>query len=80
VRSTNALVVPMTLSLLPNGSRLQSWLRYRLPSASGLRELAEAGGLMAHGVSFGALHRRAASHVSKILQVPRLPIFRSNSQ
>jgi len=43
-------------------------LRNRLPSVSGLRQLAEAGGLMAYGASFGDLYRRAASHVSKILQ------------
>lgn len=43
-------------------------LRNRLPSVSGLRELAEAGGLMAYGASFGDLYRRVASQVSKILQ------------
>jgi len=40
----------------------------RLPTISGLRELAEAGGLMAYGASFGELYRRAASHVNRILQ------------
>jgi putative ABC transport system substrate-binding protein len=43
-------------------------LRNKLPTVSGLRELAEAGGLMAYGASFGDLYRRAASHVHKILQ------------
>lgn len=43
-------------------------LRNRLPTISGLRELAEAGCLMAYGASFGDLYRRAASHVYKILQ------------
>jgi len=43
-------------------------LRHRLPTISGLRELAEAGGLMAYGASFGDLYRRAASHVYKSLQ------------
>ena len=43
-------------------------LNNRLPTVSGLRELAEAGGLMAYGASFGDLYRRAASHVHKILQ------------
>jgi len=43
-------------------------LRMRLPTISGLRELAEAGGLMAYGASFGELYRRAASHVNRILQ------------
>jgi putative tryptophan/tyrosine transport system substrate-binding protein len=43
-------------------------LRNRLPTVSGLREMVEAGGLMAYGASFGELYRRAASHVHKILQ------------
>ena len=43
-------------------------LRNRLPTISGLREMVEAGGLMAYGASFGELYRRAASHVHKILQ------------
>ena len=43
-------------------------LRKRLPTVFGLREMAEAGGLMAYGASFGELYRRAASHVYKILQ------------
>jgi len=43
-------------------------LMHRLPFVSGLREMAEAGGLMAYGASFRELYRRAASHVNKILQ------------
>ena len=43
-------------------------LKNQLPSVSGLREMVEAGGLMAYGASFGELYRRAASHVRKILQ------------
>jgi putative ABC transport system substrate-binding protein len=43
-------------------------LRDQLPTVSGLREMVEAGGLMAYGASFGELYRRAASHVHKILQ------------
>jgi hypothetical protein len=35
---------------------------------SGLKEMVEAGGLMAYGGSFAELYRRAASHVRKILQ------------
>lgn len=52
-------------------------LKYRLPIVSGLRELAEAGALMAYGANFGELYRRAASHVHKILQgvsVADLPV------
>jgi putative ABC transport system substrate-binding protein len=43
-------------------------LRHRLPTISGLKEMVEAGGLMAYGGSFAELYRRAASHVRKILQ------------
>ena len=43
-------------------------LRNQLPTVFGLREMVEAGGLMAYGASFGELYRRAASHVHKILQ------------
>lgn len=43
-------------------------LRSKLPTVSGLREMVEAGGLMAYGANFGELYRRAASHVHKILQ------------
>jgi len=52
-------------------------LKNRLPTVSGVKELAEAGGLMAYGPSFDELYRRAASHVYKILQgvnVADLPI------
>ena len=43
-------------------------LKNRLATVSGLREMVEAGGLMAYGASFGELYRRAASQVRKILQ------------
>jgi putative ABC transport system substrate-binding protein len=52
-------------------------LKNQLPIISGLRELAEAGGLMTYGPSFDELYRRAASHVYKILQgveIANLPI------
>ena len=43
----------------------------RLPVIYGLREIAEAGGLMAYGASFPDLFRRAASYVDKILRGAR---------
>jgi putative ABC transport system substrate-binding protein len=43
-------------------------LVHQLPFVSGLREMVEAGGLMAYGASFRELYRRAANHVNKILQ------------
>jgi putative tryptophan/tyrosine transport system substrate-binding protein len=42
-------------------------LKSLLPTVSGLRELAEAGCLMAYGASFAELYRRAATQVQKIL-------------
>ena len=47
-----------------------AWLgiKNRMPIVSGLKEMVEAGGLMAYGGSFAELYRRAASHVHKILQ------------
>ena len=68
-RSANALVVADDAEFTAQRDEIAELaLRNRLPSVSGLRELAEAGGLMAYGASFGDLYRRAASHVSKILQ------------
>jgi putative ABC transport system substrate-binding protein len=46
----------------------QLGIKHRLPTVSGLKEMVEAGGLMAYGGSFAELYRRAASHVHKILQ------------
>jgi putative tryptophan/tyrosine transport system substrate-binding protein len=40
----------------------------RLPAMYGLREHAEAGGLMAYGPNYADLYRRAASYVDKILK------------
>jgi putative ABC transport system substrate-binding protein len=40
----------------------------RLPSASALREYAEAGGLIVYGPNFLDLERRAATFVDKILK------------
>ncbi len=43
-------------------------LKYRLPTAVGGREYAEAGGLFSYAVSYPALFRRAAIYVDKILK------------
>ena len=45
--------------------------RRRLPAVYGLREEAEAGGLVAYGASVPELFRRAASYVDKILKGAR---------
>jgi putative ABC transport system substrate-binding protein len=39
-----------------------------MPTIHGLREMVDAGGLIAYGASFHDLYRRAASQVKKILQ------------
>jgi len=43
-------------------------LKYRLPTAVGGQEHAEAGGLFSYAVSYPALFRRAAVYVDKILK------------
>ena len=40
----------------------------RLPAIYGVKELAEAGGLMSYGVHFADLYRRAATYIDKILK------------
>jgi putative ABC transport system substrate-binding protein len=42
-------------------------VRNQLPTIHGLREMVDAGGLIAYGASFHDLYRRAASHVKKII-------------
>src|SRR5262245_8412480 len=46
----------------------QLGIKHRLAIVSGLKEMVEAGALMAYGGSFAELYRRAASHVHKVLQ------------
>ncbi len=69
VRESVALVVADDAEFTASRARIAELaLRSRLPTVSGLRELVEAGALMAYGANFGELYRRAASHVYKILQ------------
>ena len=52
-------------------------LKERLPTVCGFREYVEAGGLMSYGANLGAVHRRAAAYVDRILKGARpadLPI------
>ena len=77
-RGASALVVADDAEFTAHRTQIAELaLKNRLPSVSGVKELAEAGGLMAYGPSFDELYRRAASHVYKILQgvnVADLPI------
>jgi putative ABC transport system substrate-binding protein len=41
-------------------------LRHKIASIFGLREWAEAGGLLSYGVNFPAIFRRAAEYVDRI--------------
>jgi putative ABC transport system substrate-binding protein len=69
VQGSSALVVADDAEFTAHRARIAELaLAKRLPTVSGLREMVEAGGLMAYGASFGELYRRAASHVHKILQ------------
>jgi ABC-type uncharacterized transport system substrate-binding protein len=55
--------------------------KIRLPAVYGLREQAEAGGLMAYGASLPHMYRRAATHVDKILKGAKptdLPVEQPN--
>jgi len=76
-RSANALVVADDAEFTAQRVEIAELaLRNRLPSVSGLRELAEAGGLMAYGASFGDLIGVRRATYPKFYRVPRLPIFR----
>jgi putative ABC transport system substrate-binding protein len=68
IRGANALVVADDAEFTAHRAEIAALaLRYQMPTVSGLKELVEAGGLMAYGASFHELYRRAASHVHKIL-------------
>ena len=43
-------------------------VKHRLPAIYGSREFVDAGGLIAYGVSYPDLYRRAATYVDKILK------------
>jgi putative tryptophan/tyrosine transport system substrate-binding protein len=77
-RGANALLVVDDAEFTTHRAQIAELaLRNLLPTVSGVKELAEAGCLMAYGPSFEELYRRAASHVFKILQganIADLPI------
>jgi putative tryptophan/tyrosine transport system substrate-binding protein len=68
-RTSGALVVADDAEFTNHRNQIAELaLGEHLPTVSGLRELVEAGCLMAYGANFGALYRRAASQVRKIMQ------------
>ena len=79
-KEVNALLLMADPILSSYNKRIADFaIAYRLPSASELTELAEAGGLLAYGVSLPALWRRAAHYVDRILKGARpanLPVER----
>jgi len=69
LKGAGALVIADDAEFTADRARIADLaLKMHLPTISGLKELAEAGGLIAYGASFGELYRRAASHVHRILQ------------
>ena len=79
-RRVGALVVIDDTMLIVNAKAIADLaVKQRLPS-SGFSEYAQAGGLMAYGVNFPDMFRRAATYVDKILKGAKpgdIPIERS---
>src|SRR5262245_7913413 len=69
VKGSSALVVADDAEFTARRAQIAEFaLRHQLPFVSGLREMVEAGGLMAYGASFSELFRRAAIKVATVLQ------------
>jgi putative ABC transport system substrate-binding protein len=65
----NALLMPGGAITTLNSRRIiELATKLRLPAMYQTRNLVEDGGLMAYGVNFGDLYRRAATYVDKILK------------
>jgi putative ABC transport system substrate-binding protein len=67
-RANAAIILADGFFLQESHSIAAQALKYRLPSISQLRELAEAGGLMSYGPNSVENFRRAAAYVDKILK------------
>jgi len=66
---TGALLVLADPMFLSNTARIvELAAKHRLPAIYGLREYAEAGGLMAYAPKLADLYRRAGTYVAKILE------------
>jgi ABC-type uncharacterized transport system substrate-binding protein len=67
-RASEALVVGDDTEFTANRTQMAELaVNNRLPTIHGLREMVDAGGLIAYGASFHDLYRRAASQVRKII-------------
>jgi putative ABC transport system substrate-binding protein len=65
----NAILIPGAPLMTQNSRRIARLaLSLRLPSIYQTRQFVEDGGLMAYGVNFGDLYRRAPIYVDKILK------------
>ncbi len=67
-RAGGVLVLRDALFLAQRAQIVALAAKSRLPAVYGLREEAQAGGLMAYGASAPAMYRRAATYVDKILK------------
>jgi putative tryptophan/tyrosine transport system substrate-binding protein len=71
-RRTDALIVATTTSLLAHRQQIvESAARFRVPAIYARREYAEAGGLLSYGSDVGAVFRRGADYVDRILRGAR---------
>ena len=65
----DALIVAPTALMVTNRSQIASLaLKCRLPSMFGVREMVDAGGLMAYGPSLAEMWRRSVTYIVKILK------------
>ena len=66
---TNALLITGVPVTTRNSTRIAELAsKLRLPAMYNTRQFVEDGGLMAYGVNFGDIYRRAAIYVDKILK------------
>ena len=67
-RAEALFVLESTLIYRARRDIAQLALKHRLPTSFAFREYADAGGLVAYGVNFSSMFRRAAEYIDKILK------------
>ena len=70
-RANGLVVLADPVTLAPRSQIVLLAARSRLPAVYGLREFAEAGGLMSYGPNVAEQYRRAAIYVDKILKAAK---------